>query len=497
MSNIAADNSPEFKALIYFTDFFNVDAAILEEYGAFNISLINDLPLFIDPFLLFDSEDKRYTALHHDIINYVKFLRDISIAHDVTDGHFNQWFLFPEISQNWLGFSKTGNKGSGLGKDFANTLYKSLRNVFKDFGAETITAGSHLEKLCLIADGVGRDHLSDFTTNLIKKYLLEYTQTFAKQYIDPALIKTFPIERVSFDYPSKRWLRGKYDLPALDDDYVILTPKDILTKDEAWINRVDLLNDFHNVYQAMPNDQLRAQVSDYFYKRLSEDPTDQERREAAADTVDKFPSVLDYYVKDKEDNADAAHKQSALKVTETEFQFISQVNEFVSTHLVGTAFYELGNSFDEALRRVLFLKDVIENQDGYRLFYVKGQQVKREADLQLLYRLTWFATSYDVNREVNNGRGPVDFKISKGKANKSLVEFKLASNSKLKQNLKNQLPVYEAANDTKRSIKAILFFSDAEFKKLHDILKELELLDRADIVLIDACSHNKPSGSNA
>ena len=36
---------------IYFSDFFNVDEDIIESYGAVNISLINDMPLFVDPFL--------------------------------------------------------------------------------------------------------------------------------------------------------------------------------------------------------------------------------------------------------------------------------------------------------------------------------------------------------------------------------------------------------------------------------------------------------------
>ena len=35
-------------------------------------------------------------------------------------------------------------------------------------------------------------------------------------------------------------------------------------------------------------------------------------------------------------------------------------------------------------------------------------------------------TRFDVNREPNNGRGPVDFKISDGALDKSLIEFKLA-----------------------------------------------------------------------
>jgi hypothetical protein len=90
-----------------------------------------------------------------------------------------------------------------------------------------------------------------------------------------------------------------------------------------------------------------------------------------------------------------------------------------------------------------------------------------------MYRLTWFATTYDVNREVNNGRGPVDFKISKGHGDKTLIEFKLASNSKLKQNLKHQVGVYEAANDTSKSIKAILYFSETEYLRVQKVLTEL------------------------
>jgi len=40
---------------VYFSDFFDVNPDVIEKYGALNISLINDFPLFIDPFLLFNS----------------------------------------------------------------------------------------------------------------------------------------------------------------------------------------------------------------------------------------------------------------------------------------------------------------------------------------------------------------------------------------------------------------------------------------------------------
>lgn len=481
---------------IYFTDFFAVDPDELEAYGAFNVSLINDLPLFIDPFLLFDSDDAQYIILHDEIIKYVKFLRDISAESDrIASGFMAHWFRFPEVKQNWLGFSRKGNGGSGLGQDFAGTLHHNLHRVFKDFGSETITRGSHLEKLCLLSNGVGRDHLSDFTTNLIKHFLLEYTQTFTHKYLDKDCYRSFAVEKVTFDYATKRWRPKKYDLPVFAGDYVLLTPKNILTKDDAWISRGELLDRFQDICDALPDEQLRSQVSAYFVSRLSEDVTEKEQREAAATTLEQFPDVLDYYIKDKEENAADAHGVSEQKVRETEVQFIDNVRALVDNHLDRTEFYELGDSFEESLRRVHFLKDVIENKDGYRIFYIKGKPLRREADLQILYRLTWYATRYDVNREVNNGRGPVDYKISKGSADQTLVEFKLASNGKLPQNLKHQVGIYQAANNTAKSIKAILFFNDTELEKINKILRDLTLTGRRDVVLIDA-SANKPSASN-
>lgn len=146
---------------IYFTDFFEVPPEILEEYGAFNISLINDLPLFIDPFLLFNSEKEEYQRLHEQIIRYVRFLRDKSVAGSIDEGLLKSWFMFSEVKQNWLGFSESGNAGSGLGPEFARTLNRNLNEFFADFGQESVTKGSHLEKLTLIKSGVGRDNVSD------------------------------------------------------------------------------------------------------------------------------------------------------------------------------------------------------------------------------------------------------------------------------------------------------------------------------------------------
>lgn len=35
----------------------------------------------------------------------------------------------------------------------------------------------------------------------------------------------------------------------------------------------------------------------------------------------------------------------------------------------------------------------IEDNDGYRVFYIDGKPIKRESDLHTMFRLTWYATT--------------------------------------------------------------------------------------------------------
>lgn len=482
---------------VYFSDYFEVDPSIIEEYGAFNISLITDLPLFIDPFLLFNSTEQKYRDLHEQMLQYLRFLKDKSITQIIDKGLLKAWYQFPEIKQNWLGFCESGNRGSGLGYKFADALNKNLNTVFADFGSEKVTKASHIEKLCLIRDGVGRDNISDFTTNLIHEFLLKYTEIFAKKYIRKELRKIVAVSNVRFNYTTESWEVDKFDLPYHNGDYVLLTPKDIMSKDDNWINRVDLINNFEDIPKSISNEGLRAQINNYFVSILPTDPKKEDKQYAVSKVIEKFPEVIDYYIKVKEDNGEKAVKVSIEKVAASKQLYFAQYKSLIEM-LSKTDFYATqGDTYSESLDRVKYLKDVIENKDGYKIFYYKGQPLKKEQDLQILYSFTWYATPSDVNREVNNGRGPVDFKISRGSKDKTLVEFKLASNSQLKRNLMNQVEIYEKANNTKSSIKVILYFSETELKKVQAILKEMKLEEKENVVLIDARNDNKPSASKA
>ena len=98
---------------------------------------------------------------------------------------------------------------------------------------------------------------------------------------------------------------------------------------------------------------------------------------------------------------------------------------------------------------------------------------------------------------MNSGRGPVDYKVSKGKSNAALVEFKLASNSSLEKNLRNQVAIYEKASNTTRSLNVILCFTEGEQEKVMRVLKTIDQATNPDIIVIDANRDNKPSASKA
>lgn len=483
---------------VFFSDRFNVHPAVLDKYGAFDISVVSDLPVFIDPFLLFNSNKKQYVALHHQILDYLRFLRDHA-AEDLDPGLIKSWYTFKEVKQNWLGFTVGSNDGHGLGPKFAKALHAALGDILKNFGDETITRSSHLEKLALIRPGVGRDNISDFTTNLIKHFLLDYTEKFAKKHLAQSDLKQVTVQRAAFNYSTETWVGRTYTLPWTNSDFVILTPADLLTKDETWINRGDMLGSFDRLPAVMDNDQLRADVNRYFKSRLTRRPTQRERDQARAATILAFPELIDCYIKLKEDTGDQAVATSRDKVDST-LRLTRQVQEAARDIIRKTDLFEKPwTSFDEALAAVHTFKDYVENQDGYRVINRgDGKPLASEPEVQAFFGLLLQASRFDVNREPNNGRGPVDFKISMG-LDKSLIEFKLAKSSSLERNLVNQVDIYEAANKTKTSVSVVICYTAADEAKVNRLVKKLKLdqPDARPLVVIDARSDNKPSASKA
>lgn len=127
---------------------------------------------------------------------------------------------------------------------------------------------------------------------------------------------------------------------------------------------------------------------------------------------------------------------------------------------------------------------------------------KHESAAQLLFY--GIADSYcdannvDLTKEGNNGRGPVDFKLSRGAQDKVVVETKLTSNPQLRHGIEIQLPMYMKQERTKQAI--YLVIDTGHPAKVHNFIDfynnlDKEIKEKISYIIIDATP--KPSASKA
>ncbi|MPW27065.1 hypothetical protein GC105_14880 [Alkalibaculum sp. M08DMB] len=497
---------------MFFSERFKVDSDLIKAYGAVDISLVCDIPLFIDPMLIFNSD--KYQSLHQEIIRYFHFLF-IKSKEGLSTKEIDAWFNFSEVPNNWLGYSLIGNKGLALGRKFAKFLYN---NIGFALNTKSISKSQHIEKAMLLYEGSGKDKVSDLTVNLIKRFLCEYTEDFAKEHIDPDLCQTIPVDKAYFNYETESFVSREYTLPFLYNskgkiEYVLLTPYDILREDEPSINREDFYKSHERIRAAIENDTLRAYVNNYIGQAVRQYEENQKRsrraiRENSIQKVEKnafqeivreYPELYDYYIKLQEANTDEIKKQCMQELNKQLEKLMIASKNLISLFVSNEYVLEENLSArEEAKKRLAFFKYIIEDCDGYKNLFVKGQQIAKENDLQRLFRFVWHGSNYKIDSEPNNGRGQADFIVSMGQRNQNIIEFKLASNSTLRH-VFTQVKIYEAANCTDGSLIAIFYFSESEYQIARQVVINAGHKDAINksIFLIDCRNDNKASASIA
>lgn len=133
-------------------------------------------------------------------------------------------------------------------------------------------------------------------------------------------------------------------------------------------------------------------------------------------------------------------------------------------------------------------KNLVENS-GCRLLWDERGNPRDEESCQILFDI--YAKKYcqnvgiDLTREVETGRGPVDFRFSSNSHFTAHVEFKKENNSKLSHGLTKQLPTYMSSEDVKIGFFVIFDFGTREISKLKDDLeaKRIEMERDKGIIL--------------
>jgi hypothetical protein len=371
----------------HFSDFFAVSAEAFVVEDMYNPSLINDTPLFIDPFLIFAQQDDQYNQLHTLITNYTCFLKSLTHT-ELSDTEMQSFFYFKEIKQTWLGFATNGNNGRGLGKNFATTLRQSFQKNLSGFGIETI-CHIHIEKLCLLGHGLSTDSVSDLTTSIIVDFLANKTEIFAHKYIDPKHISSFEIPKAFFDFKKKQWCAKSYQLPSFNDEYILLVPRAILSAKQTWINNNDKIKQFRQIVQCIPDLKLTESISDFFEtetQKLKDLSEIAKFKIVAEKCYQNFPEITDYYISTKEKCIKQALQQSEFEVKHVEQLYHDLIREIIEDLIKKTEFYGI----DHHTIKLEIFKHWIESQDGWKYFYKDTHPIiTNETSLNLFLKLIW------------------------------------------------------------------------------------------------------------
>jgi hypothetical protein len=209
-----------------------------------------DLPLGIDPFLLFKSRDSEYRRLHTLLI--ATFNAGIAAIREGNTDEAHRLFDFPEVSAIGLGYTQGGKRGSGVGSYLAGLIIDTLEAspALQQRGVR------HVEEMQLLSAGIGPDRVSDITANVLKRFLIEYTQRQCRIW-NVETAKHVPVSHI-FNHLSKEWEDAFEDLPIspINGAPILFVPRRIV-RVLPWINYDDFVRSEFNAYLKARRDQIK------------------------------------------------------------------------------------------------------------------------------------------------------------------------------------------------------------------------------------------------
>jgi len=217
----------------------NPHAPLLQGISQFEVDFVIprvgvDLPVGIDPFLLYKSRDPRLSGLHSMMLS--AFNAGIAaLRHGEADAA-RHIFTYPEVPEIGMGFARSSKRGSGVGTFLTELIVETLLD-----SPELLDRGvRHIEEMQLVSLHIGPDRVSDIAANLLKCYLIEYTQSQCSLW-DIPLTSGVPLPHI-WDPDSLDWSDDYVDLPKspLDDTPMLFVPRRIV-RALPWINYDDFL----------------------------------------------------------------------------------------------------------------------------------------------------------------------------------------------------------------------------------------------------------------
>lgn len=470
-----------------FSDYLGVSDKEFSRLDILNAYIGIDTHFFLDPLLLKDTSIPEFSKSRQKIETYfenvVRVLCNSTHSYDFAWKEARKMLIFPEVRGVSIGYGVSSSDGRGIGIKLATELVEQAKELIKLGIKDPVI----FELIGLFIDGFGPDSLSDMAIKILIDDIFAYSQRMYQQ-MGVKSLRTYSTQSASYNLA-----------PRYDGKPLILMPKGLL-KDlpvaQSW-------EDIENIvsYNAILRKRLNALLASAleratvgYKKEIMKTKlfTDAESLKELITDYKKFnPKAYDFAIDPVGELkwyniAQAFCKSSPLQIPWTPTPTIGDL-EVVIEKIVNQ-----------------FKKNIEFNGLNIALYdhSVKPPEPLHERFSQTLFFATadnyCDANNIDLTRECNAGRGPVDFKFSKGYSLRYLIDVKLSSNKHLVQGFEEQLPTYQKAESTEHSAMLIIRVtkSDKSIKKIlklqHDAIAAGKRVPR--IFIIDGLL--KPSASH-
>ncbi len=212
--------------------------------------LDDDIPLYVDPFLLWKSPSLVDKSLHTAVVSSFNHLGSLVKAGKELEAT-QALIKMSECSEAGLG-SARNKQGLRIGHQTATqilSLFSSIPQV-KQGGFD------HIEAIQLFVDHVAKDRISDLTCSLLKSYLIDYT-------MDQCEKREIPTVDVNigdvYDYGTQAFKSEKLKLPVNPNSGLplLLIPKRWL-RYSPWINYDDYFKSSYIADGVFPTERVKV-----------------------------------------------------------------------------------------------------------------------------------------------------------------------------------------------------------------------------------------------
>lgn len=193
--------------------------------------LDEDIPLYLDPFLLWRSPSQQDQSLHTGLLNAFNHLGK-QVLKGADDEAIQTLITASECDEVGLG-SSASRKGKRIGEAKA----RDVLSLFKRIPQYAQAGFRHFEEIQFFVDGISKDRISDIGCSFLKSFLIDFTQQQCRK----AGIPTQARPVMVYDYRKNAFvLQDAVELPInpVDDSPLILVPKRWL-RFTPWLNYDD------------------------------------------------------------------------------------------------------------------------------------------------------------------------------------------------------------------------------------------------------------------